>query len=32
MDGRTMTAVVVAGIGIIFAIASWYSSKDFEDE
>jgi len=32
LEGRTMTAVIVAGIGIIFAVASWFSSKDLEDE
>jgi hypothetical protein len=32
LEGQTMTAVIVAFIGIIFAIASWYSDRDLEDE
>lgn len=32
LEGQTMTAVIVAFIGIIFAIASWYSDRDMEDE
>jgi hypothetical protein len=28
----TMTAMLVACFGIILAVASWYSNKDFEDE
>jgi len=27
-----MEAMIVTGIGIIFAIASWFSTKDLEDE
>jgi len=27
-----MTAMTVAGVGIILAIASWFLRKDFEDE
>jgi len=27
-----MEAMIVTGIGVIFAIVSWFSSKDLEDE
>jgi len=27
-----MEAMIVTGIGVIFAIASWFSTKDLEDE
>jgi len=27
-----MTAMLIAGFGVIFGVASWLSDKDFEDE